>query len=157
MGAQRTALDLAPLLYEINPRFVAMTGVCAGDRHKVKLGDLIVAIDAYHPEEGKIITGSDGHPIHLPETRMAGASTQVIQYVQGFDEWRGPLRELKRQQLKRAWRTSDEPVCHVEVMASSMAVRADNPFPAWTTQYHRKTVGIDMEAATFYCLFKEKF
>ena len=150
MGAQRTALDLAPLLHEIHPRFVAMTGVCAGDRRKVKLGDLIVATDAYHPEEGKITTGSDGQPIHLPETRPTGATTQVIQYVQGFDEWREPVRELKRQQLTRAWKAADEPACHVEVMASSMAVRADNPFPALTAQHHRKTVGIDMEAATFY-------
>src|SRR6266487_3604628 len=150
MGAQRTALDLAPLLHEIHPRFVAMTGVCAGDRRKVKLGDLIVATDAYHPEGGKITTGSDGQPIHLPETRTAGATTQVIQYVQGFDEWREPVREMKSQQIKRAWRATDEPVCHVEVMASTMAVRADNPFPEWTVQHHRKTVGIDMEAATFY-------
>ena len=155
MGAQRTALDLAPLLYEIRPRFVAMTGVCAGDRRKVKLGDLIVATDAYHPEEGKITTGSDGKPVHLPETRTASATTQVIQYVRGFDEWKVPVRELKRQQLKRAWRATDEPKCHVEVMASSMAVRADNPFPELTTQHNRKTVGIDMEAATFYTALRD--
>lgn len=28
MGSTRTGIDLAPLLYEIRPRFVAMTGVC---------------------------------------------------------------------------------------------------------------------------------
>ncbi len=155
MGALRTALDLSPLLHEIRPRFVAMTGVCAGDRHKVKLGDLIVATDAYHPEEGKITTGSDGQPIHLPETRTASATTQVVQYVRGFDEWKAPVRELKRRQLKRTWRAADEPKCHIEVMASSMAVRADNPFPNLTTQYNRKTVGIDMEAATFYTALRD--
>jgi len=155
MGAQRTALDLSPLLHEIHPRFVAMTGVCAGDRRRVKLGDLIVATEAYHPEEGKITMGSDGQPIHLPETRTAGATTQVIQYVQGFDEWREPVRELKRQKLKRAWREVDEPTCHVEVMASSITVRTDNPFPEWTTQHNRQTVGIDMEAATFYTALRD--
>src|SRR5712692_11004027 len=150
MGPQRAALDLAPLLHEIHPRFVAMTGVCAGDRRKVKLGNLIVATDAYHPEEGKITRGADGQPVHLPETRTAGATTQVVQYVRGFDQWREPVRELKRQQLKRPWRATDEPACYIEVMASSMAVRADNPFPQWTRQHNRKTVGVDMEAATFY-------
>src|SRR6266487_392879 len=150
MGPQRAALDLAPLWHEIHPRFVAMTGVCAGDRRKVKLGDLIVATDAYHPEEGKITRGPDGQPVHFPETRTAGATTQVIQYVQGFEEWREPVCELKRQQLKRAWKATDEPECYVAVMATSMAVRADNPFPEWTEQHHRKTVGIDMEAAAFY-------
>lgn len=144
-GPIRTALDIKPLLQKINPRFVAMTGVCAGDRRKVKLGDLIVAAYAYHPEEGKILTGSDGQSVHLPETRTVGATTQVVQYVRGFDQWREPVREMKHQQLKRAWKATDEPVCHVEVMASSMAVRADNPFPQLTTQHNRKTVGIDMQ------------
>lgn len=46
MGPIPTGIDLAPLLHEIRPRFVAMTGVCAGDRRRAKLGDLIVAIDA---------------------------------------------------------------------------------------------------------------
>ncbi len=155
MGPQRAALDLAPLLHEIHPRFVAMTGVCAGDRRKVKLGDLIVATDAYHPEEGKITRGADGQPVHLPETRTAGATTQVVQYVRGFDQWREPVRELKRQQLKRPWRATDEPACYIEVMASSMAVRADNPFPQWTRQHNRKTVGVDMEAATFYTALRD--
>src|SRR6185312_4812539 len=58
MGPIYTGLQLAPLLHEIRPRFVTMTGVCAGDRRKVKLGDLIVATGAYHPEEGKITMGS---------------------------------------------------------------------------------------------------
>src|SRR5712692_3816364 len=43
MGPIRTALDIKPLFQEIRPRFMAMTGVCAGDRNQVKLGDLIVA------------------------------------------------------------------------------------------------------------------
>jgi nucleoside phosphorylase len=154
MGPVRTALDIKPLLHEISPRFVAMTGLCAGDRNKVRLGDLIVATSAYHPEEGKITIGADGQPVHLSEPRTAGATMQVVQYIRGFDEWRGPVRDLKRQSLKRAWRATDEPACHVEVMASSMAVRADNPFPE-LTKHHRKTVGIDMEAATFYAALRD--
>lgn len=146
MGPIRTALDLKPLLHEIRPRFVAMTGMCAGDKSKVKLGDLIVATYAYHPEEGKITTGASGLSIHLPETRTAGATMQVIQYVQGFDEWKAPVRELKRNHFKH----SADPQCHIEVVASSMAVRSDNPFPQLVSQYNRKTVGVDMEAATVY-------
>ena len=84
MGPIRMALELVPLLQEIRPRFVAMTGVCAGDREKVKLGDLIVATSTYHPEEGKVMGGIN-EPIHFPETKAARASTQVIQYVQRFD------------------------------------------------------------------------
>ncbi len=155
MGPIRTALDLGPLWHEIRPRFVAMTGVCAGDRRKVRRGDLIVVADAYHPDEGKITSEASHPPIHQPATRTAGMTTQVLQYVRGFDSWKAPVRELKRQHLTRAWKATDEPRCHIEVMASSMAVRADNPFPQWTAQYHRKTVGVDMEAATFYTALRD--
>src|SRR6266496_571391 len=53
MGQVRMGLDLIPFLGEMHPRFVAMTGMCAGDQRKVKLGDLIVATHAYHLEEDK--------------------------------------------------------------------------------------------------------
>jgi nucleoside phosphorylase/tetratricopeptide (TPR) repeat protein len=146
MGPIRTALDIKPLLQETKPRFVAMTGICAGDRNKVKLGDLIVATSAYHPEEGKITVGTNDQPVHLPETREAGATTQVRQYVQSFATWREPVRELNRQKLN----ATDELHCHIGAMASTLAVRSDNPFPKWTSQHHRKTLGIDTETAAFY-------
>src|SRR5690348_6284969 len=38
-GPMRTALDLKPLLTEFRPRFAAMTGICAGYRREVRLGD----------------------------------------------------------------------------------------------------------------------
>ena len=98
MGPMRMALDLKPLLQEFRPRFAAMTGICAGDKRKVKLGDLVVANYVYHHEEGKMARGSDDQTIHLPETRTAGATIQVIQYARGFDGWREPVREMKRKQ-----------------------------------------------------------
>jgi nucleoside phosphorylase len=150
MGPMRMALDLKPLLQEFRPRFAAMTGICAGDKRKVKLGDLVVVNYAYHHEEGKMTRGSNGQTIHFPETRTAGATIQVIQYARGFDSWREPVREMKRKQLKRPWKPTDEPKCSVEVMTSGMAVRADNPFPQLVERHNRKTVGIEMEAAAFY-------
>jgi len=155
MGSLRTALDLTPLLHEVRPRFAAMTGICAGNRGKVKLGDLIVANYTYHLEEGKITRGADDQAIHLPETRTVGSTTQVIQYAKGFKSWEEPLRELKRQKLKRPLKAVDEPKCYVEVMASSMVVRADNPFPQVTRRHNRKTIGIDMEAAAFYLVLRD--
>ncbi len=39
-GPVRTSLDFRPILQEFHPRFAAMTGLCAGYKGKVKLGDL---------------------------------------------------------------------------------------------------------------------
>src|SRR5438270_3509391 len=46
-GPQEMVLHLTHVLEEYSPRFVAMTGICAGDRLRVNLGDLIVAERTY--------------------------------------------------------------------------------------------------------------
>lgn len=145
-GPVRTGLDLKPLLQEFHPRFAAMTGVCAGYQEKVHLGDLVIAEYAYHYEEGKIRSGPDGGQQHQPEMKTAHPTDQIIQYAKGFDGWKEPVSELKRRLLN----DSDQPERYVAPMASGMAVHADNPFP-WLIEYrNRKTLALDMEAATFY-------
>ncbi|MFL5698526.1 MAG: hypothetical protein ACJ797_15675 [Ktedonobacteraceae bacterium] len=151
-GPTQTGLDLKPFLHEFHPRFVAMTGICAGYREKVKLGDLVVAQYAYYYEEGKIIREPAGSSRHLPEMKTADPTSQVIQYARGFDGWKKPVREMKRHKLKLnpQLRATEEPSCVVAPMASGMAVRGDDPFPWLREKYNRNTVALDMEAATFY-------
>jgi nucleoside phosphorylase len=150
IGPSQTGLDLKPFLHEFRPRFMAMTGICAGYRQKVKLGDLVVAQYAYHYEEGKIIRESERPSRHLPEMKTADPTSQVIQYARGFDGWKKPVREMKRNKLHRQLKANEEPRCVVEPMASGMAVRGDDPFPELREKYNRNTVALDMEAATFY-------
>jgi nucleoside phosphorylase len=149
-GPLHTALVLKPLLQEFHPRFAAMTGICAGYEKKVHLGDLVIAQYAYHYEEGKIICGPDGQLQHLPEMRTVSSPTQVIQYARGFDGWKKSVTRMKRQFLKRSLQKSEEPEKHIAPMASGMAVRGDNPFPWLTEHLNRKTLALDMEAASFY-------
>jgi nucleoside phosphorylase len=149
-GPTQTGLDLKPFLLEFRPRFVAMTGICAGDREKVKLGDIVVAEYAYHYEEGKIIAEPDGSLHHLPGMQTAASTSQVIHYLHGFEGWKEPLREMMRHKLNRQLRAKDEPRCVIAPMASGMAVRQDNPFPWLKKKYNRNTTALDMEAASFY-------
>ena len=152
-GPVQTGMDLKPFLDEFRPRFAAMAGICAGNRKKVKLGDLIVAECAYLYEEGKIIPGTDGETIQLIETKTVASTSQMLQYVRGFEEWKVPLREMKQARLKRTLKANEEPKRHIAPMASGMAVRSDNPFPWLRQRYHRNTLGVDMEAASFYRAF----
>lgn len=154
-GPLRTSLDLKPLLQEFRPRFAAMTGFCAGYKGKVRLGDLVVAQYAYHYEEGKILIGSDGQTKHVPEMKTHDATTQVIHYARGFEDWKEPVTEMKRRKLKRQeMKDSERPNCYIAPMASGMAVRGDNPFP-WLAEYrNRKTIALDMEAAAFYLVLR---
>jgi len=149
-GPVQTALDFKPVLHEFQPRFVAMTGICAGYKRKVKLGDLVVAKYAYHYEEGKITEGLDGQIMSQVETKTHGPTSQIIQYAHGFEDWREPIRELKSKMLKRPLKPHEEPRCFIEPMASGMAVRSDNPSPWLREKYNRNTLALDMEAAAFY-------
>ncbi|MFL5587857.1 MAG: hypothetical protein ACJ8DI_09405 [Ktedonobacteraceae bacterium] len=149
-GPVQMGLDLSLILQEFRPRFAAMTGICAGDHKKVKLGDLIIAECAYLYEEGKVISGRDGQQIHLIETETVASTSQVIQYAKGFESWKEPIREMKRLKLNRQLRVNEEPRCLVAPMASGMAVRGDDPFPWLREKYNRNTLALDMEAATFY-------
>jgi tetratricopeptide (TPR) repeat protein/nucleoside phosphorylase len=152
-GPVQTGMDFKPFLDEFHPRFAAMTGICAGDRTKVKLGDLIVAECAYLYEEGKVICEPGGQITQLIEMKTVASTSQILQYVRGFEEWKGPLREMKRATLKRALKPNEGPRCFIAPMASGMAVRSDNPFPGLRQRYHRNTLGLDMEAASFYRAF----
>jgi tetratricopeptide (TPR) repeat protein/nucleoside phosphorylase len=149
-GPIQIGLDLNLLLHEFRPRFVAMAGICAGDKGKVKLGDLVVAQYAYDYEEGKIVRELEGSSRHLPEIKTADLTSQVFHYVRSFDGWKEPVREMKRHELNYQLTANEEPRCVVAPMASGMVVRGDDPFPWLREKYNRNTVALDMEAATFY-------
>lgn len=149
-GPIQAGLDLKPFLHEFRPRFVAMTGFCAGYKKKVKRGDLVIAQYAYFYEAGKIMSESGGLSRHLQEMKAAASTSQVLHYTRGFDGWKEPVRKMKSDRLKRQLKDTDEPHCIIAPMASGMAVRQDDPFLWLRENYDRNTVGLDMEAATFY-------
>jgi len=51
-GPSETALHLKPILQEFQPCFAAMTGMSAGDKRRVRLGDLVVADRAFLYDNG---------------------------------------------------------------------------------------------------------
>lgn len=151
MGPTAMAQEVKSLVQQFHPRFMAMTGICAGDRRKARLGDLIVASAAYHYEEGKM-TGDPQE--HQPATRTFSPSDQILQYARGFTDWEKLITQMKAQFLKQDESAIELPKRFVAVMASGMAVRADNPFPWLQQQYHRQTLALDMEAASFYAALR---
>jgi nucleoside phosphorylase len=92
-GPAQTGLDLKPFLHEFRPRFVAMTGFCAGYKEKVEWGDLVVAQYAYFYEAGKIIRELGGLSRHLQEMKAAASTSQVLHYARGFDGWNEPVKK----------------------------------------------------------------
>ncbi len=148
-GPVETAMHVKSLLHEFRPRFAAMTGICAGDKKKVKLGDLVVAEYAYHYEEGKVEIDKDRQKIHSPQLMTHGTAKRILQYAHNFSTWEEPLAGMKPLKMKREHKRAEHTKCLIAPMASGSAVRSDNPFPELRL-YNRKTAALDMEAAAFY-------
>ncbi|NER08516.1 MAG: 5'-methylthioadenosine/S-adenosylhomocysteine nucleosidase, partial [Okeania sp. SIO3C4] len=55
MGENDTSILATRLISELNPRCLAMTGVCAGNKKDVFLGDVIVADRVFKFDHGKLI------------------------------------------------------------------------------------------------------
>jgi len=94
-GLMEVGMQLHLLLEEFNPLFAAMTGICAGDREKVKLGDIIVANQAFIYDAGKIVDGENG-PKLRPNNPMWSLPTDVLQAVRGFNGWKQVVTQEKR-------------------------------------------------------------
>jgi len=147
-GSIETAIHLNTLLEDFRPRFAAMTGICAGDKRKVALGDIIVAERAFFADSGKIITGSQGQSVHEYDTYTSHAAHDVLQFARMFRSWEQAVAMLQRPHLEHQ-RDPQLPQCHFASMASCSAVRGDNPFDEIQFPV-RGTIAIDMEGAAFY-------
>ena len=145
-GPLEAGLHIRPVLEECTPYFVAMTGICAGDKRKVKLGDLVLASSAFSYDIGKVVIGRDGKPQLLRELDTWHASLDVLQFAHIFRGWQAAITDIARPE------TVGEKYLlqlHIAPVASGNTVRGDNPFEE-ICLFMRNTVAIDMEAAAFY-------
>jgi nucleoside phosphorylase len=103
MGGSNAVIHIHPILQEFLPRFTGMTGICAGDREKVALGDLVVAVRAYEYDAGKFVI-SDGEPVLHPDVKTFSPNNNIIGYVNGFSDWKAEVGKLRRPSSKRQQR-----------------------------------------------------
>jgi tetratricopeptide (TPR) repeat protein/nucleoside phosphorylase len=145
-GLVETAVYMKSFLQEFRPRFAAMPGICAGEKTRVRLGDLIVAECAYIYDSGKVLPNKEApeRKEHIPEGRMYHPDQQTLQYARRFLNWEPTLARLVSSPAGLA-----PPQCHIMPLASGNAVRSDSPFQELTLLAY-KTAAIDMEGAAFY-------
>ncbi len=103
-GPTEASLHIKTVLNGINPVFVAMPGICAGDKSKVNLGDLIVAERAFFYDTGKYIEKAKGELAHLHDTETNGLRTDLLTFVKMFKEWKNSISALKRPKYRKQQR-----------------------------------------------------
>lgn len=149
-GPVEAGLLIRPVLEECTPYFAGMTGICAGDKRKVKLGDLVVAASAFAYDTGKVVIGKDGKPQLLHELDTWNPSPDVLQFALMFQEWQAAVAGIARPLAgPQATREMQPPKLHITPVASGHTVRGDNPFEE-ICMFVRTAAAIDMEAAAFY-------
>jgi tetratricopeptide (TPR) repeat protein/nucleoside phosphorylase len=79
MGATAAVSTLLPLVESLEPRCIAMCGICAGRRGKVRLGDVVAAERLYYHDTGK----------QLPARVRQDLTTYKLR-----DDWKAALESL---------------------------------------------------------------
>jgi nucleoside phosphorylase len=147
-GPIKASTHLKTVLKECNPRFVGMTGVCAGDKGKVKLGDLVVASCAFTFDD--LMSFKEGQRQQQHTAMLYYTNVDSTYFNRAFDAWtRFVTRQehLGNQGLSSV--TPLHPALHITPMASVSTVRRDEPFGNIQAVI-REAVAIDMEGASFY-------
>jgi nucleoside phosphorylase len=144
-GPVEAGLHIKPVLEEFKPSFAAMTGICAGDRRKVKLGDLIIAESAFAYDTGKMVIGKDGQSQLLHDMDVWHPSPDALHFARMFQQWKPAVARIPGPSSQHHLRSE----LHIAPMASGNTVRGDNPFDE-IRLLARNAIAIDMESATFY-------
>jgi nucleoside phosphorylase len=95
-GPEEISLHTSHILNEFRPRFAGMSGICAGDPKKVKLGDLVVATKAFKYDSGKMVVGAEGQLEHLPDADTKGPDQGTLNFIANFNGWAKAADLLER-------------------------------------------------------------
>jgi nucleoside phosphorylase/CheY-like chemotaxis protein len=83
MGMVATALRASSLIATLRPRLIAMTGICAGVRGKVRIGDVLFADPAWDFQSGKREREDENvrlsiRPHHLPAPQRVRSLIELL-------------------------------------------------------------------------------
>ena len=143
VGMVSAALLTAKLIIYARPRFVVMTGMCAGVRSKTNFGDVIISDPGWNWQSGKhfVSAAEQGFaispdPLPLPQFARSRAEqlrsdTEVIGKIRQRWPAGAPDTELR---------------LRIGPMASGSPVVADSDIIQRVTEQNRNLLGVEMEA-----------
>ena len=146
MGMVSTALRSAAVITALQPRLLAMTGICAGVRGKVNLGEVLFADPAWDFQSGKRVKDKDNtqfsiRPHHLPAPALIRSHIDQI-------------RAKKETLLKLTSDYTGNALGVIKVVpgpvASGSAVLADGEVIKEIRAQHGELIGVEMEIYGLY-------
>lgn len=142
MGPVSAATLACKAMAQLRPRMIGMTGICAGVKGSVNLGDVVAATEVFSWESGKLV--GEQTRAFLPEPLVVPTTDTVIaklHQLQADKEW---LDGLRRGFGGSAPGHALEMV--LAPIATGSPVVSDADIVERIRSTNRKTVGIEMEA-----------
>jgi nucleoside phosphorylase len=96
-GMQDTASSIEKVLQEFEPRFLAMTGFCGGNKSQVKLGDLIVADKTFIYDSGSVTESKGGKKEYQYSMITFQMHNDVLHSLRMFTNWTSAAETLKQE------------------------------------------------------------
>lgn len=145
MGMPAAAVTASKMIQSFRPRLLAMSGICAGVRGKVNIGDILIADPCFDWGSGK----------WLREKPEADLTFRPAPYPWRLDEGlRGIVKRLDREEWLKVihrdfegTRVADRPPkLVVEAMASGASVLQSASLMDDVKEQHKNLVGVEMES-----------
>jgi nucleoside phosphorylase len=121
--------------------YIAMTGICAGVRKKVDIGDIVIVQSVFDYGSGKI-QGGKLHPDYIPVL----VDPELCSMLKDFATNGSQLSKIATNFKQNGGKPKSELKAHVGALASGAAVVADATIVADITEHKRSLLGIDMES-----------
>ncbi len=146
MGLTAAAILAERFIARFRPKIIAMSGICAGRRDKVGLGDVIVATQSWEWQGGKIAEANGAAELLAAPEPCRGA-TDLLMSARNLitkPAWRTYLDEKYMQTPQAIWNV------HLGPMLSGLSVVANGDVMSSIARQHRNVLGLEMEAYAVY-------
>ena len=148
MGMPASSLMATKLIDRFKPKYLVMTGISAGVKGKVNLGDIIVADNCWDYDSGKKIVEDNGLTKLIPDYKPLRLDPILSNSAKRFSTQSGVLADIKNKWRGPSPSTSLE--VHVGDLASGGSVVANSDVIQDLQQHARKILGVEMEAYGVY-------
>ncbi len=132
------------LVLKFRPKLLAMTGICAGVKTDVGLGDVIVGSPTWDWGSGKYAEDDNGSAVFKLSPKQSDLSTELIALCDEI----GRSGDFRRK-VRANWDKNlpeGELRCHIGPMASGASVIANASIAKEVASQNRDVIAVEMEA-----------
>lgn len=144
MGMVATSVLATQVIENFRPRYLAMTGIAAGIKDEVSLGDILVVNPSWDFGAGKIKVDDDGNQLFEIDPRQEPIDSDINLNVLELSKDSSFFNKLRAEW--KASKITNVLTVHSGPVASGAAVIADGEITKKIKLQSRKIIGIEMEA-----------